>query len=53
MLDWIPNKLLVPNKSWDHEEADKKLVALPGNTSFNQEVYSWQDHHPKTSALLK
>ena len=34
MFDWILNKLLVPDKSRDHGETDKKLVALPGNASI-------------------
>ena len=33
MFDWILNKLL-GTRSSDHEEADKKLVALPGNASI-------------------
>ena len=34
MFDWILNKLLIPDKSRDHGETDKKLVALPGNASI-------------------
>ena len=34
MFDWILNKLLVPDKSRNHGETDKKLVVLPGNASI-------------------
>ena len=31
MFDWILNKFLVPDKSRDHKETNKKLLSLPGN----------------------